>query len=141
MDSLVWMTTLYQKGLNGILADEMGMGKTIQSMAIIAWIYQFKKNKGPHLILVPKSTIPNWMREAEKWLPDLKFVNLRPTADVRDEIIENELRPGTFNVCVTTYEAVNICKSYIMKVNWHYFIMDEAHKLKNSESKTHTLCA
>jgi len=68
------MTTLYERGLNGILADEMGMGKTIQSISMIAWLYQFQKNKGPHLILVPKSTIPNWMREAEKWLPDLTFV-------------------------------------------------------------------
>lgn len=76
MDSLVWMASLYEKGLNGILADEMGMGKTIQSMAIMAYLYKEKGIRGPFLILAPKSTIPNWMREAKKWLPDLKFVNL-----------------------------------------------------------------
>ena len=128
------MTTLYERGLNGILADEMGMGKTIQSISMIAWLYQFQKNKGPHLILVPKSTIPNWMREAEKWLPDLTFVQLKPSMEYRDDIIQNELKPGTFHVCVSTYEAVKLCQSFIMKTNWQYLVLDEAHKMKNSES-------
>lgn len=45
--------------------------------------------KKPHLIIAPKSTISNWMKEFEKWAPFFKVINLIPTQEFRDEIIEN----------------------------------------------------
>ena len=107
MDSLNWMITLYENHLNGILADDMGLGKTIQSIAMLAYLHEFEEIEGPHLVIAPKSTISNWMKEFKLWTPFFKVVNLIPTMEVRDQIIENELIPGKFNVCVTTYEAVN----------------------------------
>lgn len=43
------------------------------------------------------------------------------------------MQPGTFNVCVTTYDALKIVPK-LQKYKWHYVIFDEAHKLKNAES-------
>ena len=40
-----------------------------------------------------------------------------------------------FDVCVTTYEALLICESSLKKYKFNYAVFDEAHKLKNSESK------
>ena len=69
--------------MNGILADEMGLGKTIQAICYIAYLMEVKNVKKPHLIIAPKSTIPNWMKEFKIWAPNLKVVNLQPVQDLR----------------------------------------------------------
>lgn len=58
------MISLYENNINGILADDMGLGKTIQTIAILSYLWESKDVKDePHLIIAPKSTISNWMRE------------------------------------------------------------------------------
>ena len=69
---LEWMVSLYNNSLNGILADEMGLGKTIQTIALVAYLSEKKKNLGPYLIIVPLSTLSNWMLEFEKWAPSIQ---------------------------------------------------------------------
>ena len=101
---------------------------------MFAYLYEYKKITGPHLIVTPKSTISNWMKEFAHWTPFIRVVNLIPTMEYRDEILKNQLVDGKFDVCVTTYEAVNIVLSSLKKFKWHYVVFDEAHKLKNSES-------
>lgn len=62
MVGLNWLISLYESGINGILADDMGLGKTIQTISIIGFLRQFKKINGPHLIIAPKITLGNWVR-------------------------------------------------------------------------------
>lgn len=62
MVSLNWMTSLYQNGLNGILADDMGLGKTIQTIAFFAFLKDKFLINGFHLIVVPKITLGNWQK-------------------------------------------------------------------------------
>jgi SWI/SNF-related matrix-associated actin-dependent regulator 1 of chromatin subfamily A len=52
------------------VSDEMGLGKTIQCISFIAHLFDSGR-RGPHLIVVPGSTLDNWLREFEKWLPDM----------------------------------------------------------------------
>lgn len=66
-----WLNLLYRKKLSGILADEMGLGKTCQIIAFFAHLLEFGKT-GPHLIVVPASTLENWLRELAKFCPALK---------------------------------------------------------------------
>jgi SWI/SNF-related matrix-associated actin-dependent regulator of chromatin subfamily A protein 2/4 len=73
------MVSLYNNSLNGILADEMGLGKTIQTIALIAYLMEKKKNIGPYLIIVPLSTLSNWMLEVEKWAPTIQVLAYRET--------------------------------------------------------------
>ena len=75
-NSLEWMVSLYNNSLNGILADEMGLGKTIQTIALIAYLMEKKKNMGPYLIIVPLSTLSNWMLEFEKWAPSIQVLEI-----------------------------------------------------------------
>ena len=69
----------HESKVNGILADDMGLGKTIQAIAMLAYLSDNNLVNGPHLIVVPKSTVSNWMNELGKWTPHFKVVNLIPT--------------------------------------------------------------
>ena len=68
------MISLYENGINGILADEMGLGKTLQTISLLGYMKHFRNVNGPHMVLVPKSTLANWMNEFKQWCPTLRFV-------------------------------------------------------------------
>ena len=57
-------------------ADEMGLGKTLQTISLLGFMKHFKNVNGPHMVLVPKSTLANWMNEFKKWCPTLRAVCL-----------------------------------------------------------------
>ena len=69
-----------------------------------------------------------------KWLPSARVVKLVATKDKRDEIMQKYLQPGKFDICLTSYEGVNLCKSHLKKFQWKYIVIDEAHKIKNEAS-------
>ncbi|XP_016415864.1 SWI/SNF-related matrix-associated actin-dependent regulator of chromatin subfamily A member 5-like [Sinocyclocheilus rhinocerous] len=69
---LNWMISLYENGINGILADEMGLGKTLQTIALLGYLKHYRNIPGPHMVLVPKSTLHNWMNEFKRWVPTLR---------------------------------------------------------------------
>jgi SNF2 family DNA or RNA helicase len=75
------MIGLYETGLNGILADEMGLGKTVQTISLLSFLREYKHIKGYHLVIVPKSCIPNWMKEFHRWCPEMKIINLIATKE------------------------------------------------------------
>ena len=74
---LNWLISLYENGINGILADEMGLGKTLETISFLGYLKHFRSISGPHVVVVPKSTISNWGKEFERWCPSMK-VNLLP---------------------------------------------------------------
>ena len=69
---LNWLISLYENGINGILADEMGLGKTLQTISLLGYLKFFRNIEGPHVVVVPKSTISNWGNEFARWCPGLK---------------------------------------------------------------------
>lgn len=73
---LNWMVSLYENGINGILADEMGLGKTLQTISLLGFMKHYKNVPGPHIVIVPKSTLQNWMNEFSKWCPSLRTLCL-----------------------------------------------------------------
>ena len=135
LGGLQWMVSLYNNNLNGILADEMGLGKTIQAIALLAYIMEFKHNNGPFLIVVPLSTLSNWVNELSKWAPDMMKVVYKGTPPVRKQMYREEVESGQFNVLLTTYEYIMKDKAQLKKFHWQYIIVDEGHRMKNAQSK------
>ncbi|KAA8498955.1 SWI/SNF chromatin-remodeling complex subunit snf22 [Porphyridium purpureum] len=137
LDGLAWLVSLYNNGLNGILADEMGLGKTIQTLSLISYLVEKKNVRGPYLVIVPLATMSNWVRECELWVPSLHVVVYHGDPATRKQIVTHEIQPGRFNILLTTYEYVVRDKHVLgaKQLQWKYIIIDEGHRMKNSDCK------
>ncbi|KAL8291369.1 hypothetical protein RQP46_002347 [Phenoliferia psychrophenolica] len=134
VQGLNWMVGLHFNGINGILADEMGLGKTLQTISFLGYLKFHKNVHGPHLVIVPKSTLDNWAREFEKWVPGFNVVMLRGTKDERAVVVQEKILTQDFDVLITSYELCLREKSSLKKLAWEYIVIDEAHRIKNVDS-------
>jgi hypothetical protein len=76
IEGMNWLIQLHRHGVNGILADEMGTGKTMQTICLLGFLHHYKSIRGPHIVIVPKSILENWRREFARWCPALRTVVL-----------------------------------------------------------------
>lgn len=133
-----WLISLWQNGLNGILADQMGLGKTIQTIGFLAHL---KGNglDGPYLIIAPLSTLSNWVNEINRFAPSISAIIYHGYGKERDEIRRKHM-PKTigpnFPIVVTSYEvAIMDARKHLTQYTWKYLVVDEGHRLKNSQCK------
>ncbi|XP_072289256.1 SWI/SNF-related matrix-associated actin-dependent regulator of chromatin subfamily A containing DEAD/H box 1A [Eucyclogobius newberryi] len=131
---LKWLMLLNEHKLSCILADEMGLGKTIQAIAFLAQLYE-NGVTGPHLIVVPASTLDNWDRELKLWCPKLNVVVYYGSAEDR-RYLKYDILNGDIelDVIVTTYNLAignDSDRSLFRKLRLVYAIFDEGHMLKN----------
>ncbi len=136
LQALNWLIRLHDIQCNGILADEMGLGKTLESISLLGYLKESRGIRGPHLIIVPKSTSGNWMRELGRWCPSLTTFLFHGT---KEERVEMKERVGTTDVCVTTYDMATRERACLQRVQWYYIYIDEAHRIKNEASLLSTV--
>ncbi|KAL2715483.1 lymphoid-specific helicase-like [Vespula squamosa] len=139
-EGLQWLKVLYENGLNGILADEMGLGKTIQIIALLCHLIE-KHQNGPYLIIVPLSTMPNWISEFKKFAPSLPVIVFHGPKNERlnlsKKIKQSHHIMGGYKtqpIVLTTFEIPLLENSFLMSQKWRYIIIDEGHRIKNHQS-------
>mmetsp|Transcript_28156 Transcript_28156/g.46635 ORF Transcript_28156/g.46635 Transcript_28156/m.46635 type:complete len:848 (+) Transcript_28156:111-2654(+) len=136
LEGVRWLVSLFENGVSGILADEMGLGKTIQVIALIAHL-RTQNVSGPFLVVAPLATLPNWIREIEKWLPDQPVVRYHGSAQAREEYMKGPLNPKLknstfFPIVVTSYEVAIRDQTKLSKLcDFKHVIVDEGQRLKN----------
>ncbi|POS82672.1 hypothetical protein EPUL_005841 [Erysiphe pulchra] len=143
LEGLTWMFEICLQGMSGILADEMGLGKTIQTISLLAKFREDANYLGPHLIVAPLSTLSNWEEEFKKWVPSIPVAFYHGTPTERKMIFDKKLKKNfvggrvneKFPVVLSTPEIVIRDASSLSKINWEIIIIDEGHRLKNSDSK------
>ncbi|XP_074930248.1 LOW QUALITY PROTEIN: chromodomain-helicase-DNA-binding protein 4 [Cottoperca gobio] len=154
LEGLNWLRFSWAQATDTILADEMGLGKTVQTAVFLYSLYKEGHSKGPFLVSAPLSTIINWEREFELWAPDMYVVTYVGDKDSRAVIRENEfsfegnaIRGGEkasrmkkdstvkFHVLLTSYELITIDQAVLGSIEWACLVVDEAHRLKNNQSK------
>ena len=50
----------------------MGLGKTLQTISLLAYLKESCNVEGPHLVITPKSTISNWVKEVQRFCPSVR---------------------------------------------------------------------
>ncbi|XP_051681178.2 chromodomain-helicase-DNA-binding protein 3 isoform X11 [Oryctolagus cuniculus] len=154
LEGLNWLRFSWAQGTDTILADEMGLGKTIQTIVFLYSLYKEGHTKGPFLVSAPLSTIINWEREFQMWAPKFYVVTYTGDKDSRAIIRENEfsfednaIKGGKkafkmkreaqvkFHVLLTSYELITIDQAALGSIRWACLVVDEAHRLKNNQSK------
>lgn len=127
------MIDMYTAQSSCLLADQMGLGKTIQAISFLGYLKDIENCSGPHIIIAPLSTLDNWKKEVESWLPSFKTILLYNRAEEREIALRKFIIPQKFDIVITNYEAMSVCLNYLDKIKFKCLILDEAHRIKNDE--------
>ncbi|KAI9262173.1 SNF2 family N-terminal domain-containing protein [Phascolomyces articulosus] len=132
----------------GVLADEMGMGKTIQTIALL-----LSDKQKPNLVVAPTVAIMQWKQEIEqhtsKALKVVIFHGAKRNFTLKQlqavdvvlttySLIENEFRKQEVGRKVMGNLVKE--KSILHQIHWHRIILDEAHNIKDRSSNTARAC-
>ncbi|WP_181035008.1 DEAD/DEAH box helicase [Arthrobacter sp. B0490] len=124
-DGAEFLVAMAERGVGVLLADQMGLGKTAQAIALLLDQY----SRGPSLIVCPASLLRNWFREIGHLAPALRPV-----------IHAGPLRTGVagsligYDVVITSYETLTSDLSFLADIQWNILALDEAQMIRNPET-------
>ena len=129
LEGFRWMARLLGAGLGACLADDMGLGKTVQTAALLV----HRADQGPALVVAPTSVGPNWRTELGRFAPGLRVRLLQEGNRVETLGLA---RPG--DVIVASYGLLS--EKGLQDVAWGTVVLDEAHAIKNPETRRAQAC-
>jgi len=132
-EGLGWLHFLRRFGLGGCLADDMGLGKTIQILALLESRRVARIETGSprqvSIVVVPRSLVFNWLREAERFAPGLRMLDFTGV-DRRVEDVD----VAHTDVVLTTYGTLRRDVARLAGIEFDYAILDEAQAIKTGGS-------
>src|SRR5437879_95116 len=131
-EGLGWMHFLQRFSFGGCLADDMGVGKTAQVLALLESRRELRaagEPVGPSLVVVPKSLVFNWKEEAARFTPQLRVLDYtgleRKSSDFTD-----------YHLVLTTYGTVRRDILRLKDMEFDYIVLDEAQAVKNAGTES-----
>ncbi len=135
-EGLGWMSFLRRFAFGGCLADDMGVGKTPQVLALLEDRRALREANpdgvtvsGPSLVVVPKSLVFNWQAEAARFTPKLKVLDYTGAGRTDTPL-------AGFDVVITTYGTLRRDVPKLKDIQFDYIVLDEAQAVKNSSSES-----
>jgi chromodomain-helicase-DNA-binding protein 1 len=108
-------------------------------VSFLSYLFHEHAQYGPFLVIVPLSTITAWQAQFASWAPDLNVITYIGNAQARENNLNYEFgevpKRMKLNVLLTTYELVLRDAVEFAPIKWRALVVDEAHRLKNSESQ------
>lgn len=130
-----WLSYLENLGLNGCLADDMGLGKSLQ---VIARLIQERENSNgsksllPTLLIAPTSVVGNWQREIAKFAPHLKVMVHHGASRNQNEVFKTLCLQ--YDVVITSFTLVRKDEKLLSGFEWQRVVLDEAQNIKNPKA-------
>jgi SNF2 family DNA or RNA helicase len=135
---VAWIHYLETLGLNGCLADDMGLGKSAQVIARLVQEREEKSKKGapklnPTLLIAPTSVVGNWQKEIEKFAPHLRSIIHHGSQRIQEK---GEFKKAIANcdVLITSFTLARKDVQQLESVEWHRLVVDEAQNIKNPKT-------
>ncbi|MBV8206765.1 MAG: SNF2 helicase associated domain-containing protein [Acidobacteria bacterium] len=129
-EGLGWLNFLQHFSFGGCLADDMGVGKTAQALALLEARRESrpKGEKGrASLVVVPRSLVFNWKQEAARFTPELQVLDYTGASRCHTRIPEHD-------IVLTTYGTLRRDILELKEIEFDYVILDEAQAIKNAAS-------
>ena len=130
---LAWLSFLGGLGLGAVLADDMGLGKSPQTLALLQAERDAGTADGPTLLVCPMSLVGNWQHEAAKFTPGLS-VHVHHGAD-RLSGAELAARVSSADLVITSYGVASRDRAALATVPWSRVVCDEAQNIKNARTR------
>jgi hypothetical protein len=131
-EGLGWMHFLRQFSFGGCLADDMGVGKTAQVLALLETRRELRAKgeiDAPSLAVVPKSLIFNWKQEVERFTPQIRILDYTGIGRSRGDLSE-------YDLILTTYGTLRKDAVHFKDLVFDYVILDEAQAVKNAKTES-----
>jgi non-specific serine/threonine protein kinase len=128
-----WLHFLHDFGFGGCLADDMGLGKTIETLAFLQSLHGEPQAHAhaADLIVMPRSLLFNWRREAQRFTPNLKTCfHYGPERELDTTIFDQH------DLVLTTYGTMRSDVEFLREYKFHYVVLDESQAIKNPLAKT-----
>ena len=125
-----WLKTLYELNLGAILADDMGLGKSLQTVGLIS---EIKEDK-PILIICPKSVTYNWANEIKLWGNSEEVVVLTDNKSLRQNKVK-EIDNDKRVIYITSYDSLRNDLDFYENKSFSILVADEAQFIKNAYAK------
>ncbi len=126
-----WLHFLNRYGFGGCLADDMGVGKTIQTLAFIQSLRERNPGAKAILIVLPRSLVYNWLREASTFTPGLTLLTHIDQGRAKDATPFD-----AYDVVLTTYGTMLRDIEFLSAYRFQYLILDESQAIKNPTAET-----
>lgn len=143
-DGVTFLYRLYERGRGGLLADAMGLGKTVQMICFLGSVFavwdrdDFESAPGARiLIVVPSSVTENWRREFERWTPfRVSVYASSEQSSVKAAIKNDDIDVVIVGETVLRNELSERGTGFFAKVKWHIMVIDEVQVAKNKNTST-----
>jgi SNF2 family DNA or RNA helicase len=130
---VAWFAFLERWGLGACLADDMGLGKSVQFITFLLYLKEQGTLDKPTLLVCPTSVLGNWEREVKKFAPTLKVLQYH--GDKRPKGKDFETAVQNHDLLLTSYSLIHRDLKLLKTVDWQIIALDEAQNVKNVDSK------
>lgn len=130
-EGIAWLQCLLNNDLKGcVLADDMGMGKTLQVMYAIDWHSRNTETIQPYLVVAPVSLLENWQNEYNKYFdsPRLPVCVVTSAPNIIDKEFIKQLSHK--QIVLTSYETLRRGQLNFCAIDFAIAVLDEAQKIK-----------